>query len=984
MNLLQVGIVLTAIDKMSGVLGGAISKTTQGFDKLQHKISEVSAKMTEMGTKASLMGHAVLSALKTPVSAFADLDEASTNLRVAMMDNLGRIPPQFEEINRQAVELGNVLPGTTADFVNSARALIENGTALETVVGGGLKAASYLGVILKLPQAGAAEMVAKFREAFGLAESELTKMADLTQRAKFAFGLNPDEIKYAAQYAGATLNNLKLTGIENTKMFLAMQGMARQKGMEGSVFGTNFSSMLNNIGQMEQKLGRNSKIMREVNADLEQAGIHMRFFDQAGKFVGLEKMVGELEKLKVLSEHEKLNVMNKIFGMEGGRVASILSEGGVAGLKEYMGRMDRQADLMQRIDAVNKSAKNTWEALTGTIENFWAAMGGPMVTSLYPYIKAVNDFVGGPMMEWASQNQELVKWLGLGALAVGGLLVVLGGLGIVAGAVASGFAVLAGAVAAVFSPVTLVVAAVAAGALLIYKYWEPIQAFFSGFWQGFTEGLAPLRPAFDWLGGVFDKVVQKAKAFWDWLSPAKHTAGQLHGIQTFGQNFGKALGDAFARVQALGGQAFAKLGEWFKPLEPIFQRAKTLFLDIAAGVGKFAGVLKDFAVGFAGGFWDGLKSGFAGLEPVISSVSSHVVPALQAVGAAAKAFLDFGLSTGEKVWSLIKSILGGFDAGQAKTESFGKAVGKFTASVVMGVVQIGAKIASLIINLAADMVTAGAKIMTSLWEGMKKVSGGILNWVGQFAGKVMDHFPRSPAKTGPFREIPNIHIIESIAATMRPDPLVRAASAAAAAGLLALAPLQHADALAVPSPVPAAATVAAKATERMSDPKWQDPRLQAILRKHSGVAAATSSSIPAASKAVRQAADAVRPAVAAKAAERMADPKWQDPRLQAILRKHAGVAAAASRPIPAAPSMPRPLTAGQAAKPPRPLASGRAGKVGASGGAAGAGVTIHYAPTVHVQGGGNKDDIMAALKAHEHELVALIERVMARNARRQY
>ena len=439
-NLLQIGIVLTAIDKMSGVLTGAAEKATQGFARLQQKIKAVSATMTEMGTKATLMGHGILTALETPVKAFADLDEASTDLRVAMMNNFGQVSSSFDGIMKRSIELGNQLKGDTADFVNTATALKENGVAEESILKGGLDAASYLGVVLKMVPAQAAEMTAKFREAFGLAENELTKMADLTQRAKFGFGLNPEEIKYAAQYAGSTLNNLKLTGIENTKMFLAMQGIARQKGMEGSVFGTNFASMLNNIGQMEQKLGRNSKIMKEVNGDLRRAGIHMQFFDKAGKFVGLEKMVGELEKLNVLSDQDKLNVMNKIFGMEGGRVASILAEAGVEGLKKALGVIDSQGDLFSRLKAIADSVKGVWESLTGTITNLWAAVGKPMVTALLPLLNKLNDLTGGPLMDWVNEHRELVKWLGLGTAALGVLLVALGGLGIVAGAVGSGLA----------------------------------------------------------------------------------------------------------------------------------------------------------------------------------------------------------------------------------------------------------------------------------------------------------------------------------------------------------------------------------------------------------------------------------------------------------------------------------------------------------------------------------------------------------------
>jgi hypothetical protein len=57
----------------------------------------------------------------------------------------------------------------------------------------------------------------------------------------------------------------------------------------------------------------------------------------------------------------------------------------------------------------------------------------------------------------------------------------------------------------------------------------------------------------------------------------------------------------------------------------------------------------------------------------------------------------------------------------------------------------------------------------------------------------------------------------------------------------------------------------------------------------------------------------------------------------------------------------------------------------AHGGGGGA-VTVHFAPQITIQGGTGaaKDDIMAALKEHEHELVRLIEEAMARNARRQY
>ena len=74
-----------------------------------------------------------------------------------------------------------------------------------------------------------------------------------------------------------------------------------------------------------------------------------------------------------------------------------------------------------------------------------------------------------------------------------------------------------------------------------------------------------------------------------------------------------------------------------------------------------------------------------------------------------------------------------------------------------------------------------------------------------------------------------------------------------------------------------------------------------------------------------------------------------------------------------------PLTNPAMAARPRPAALTPSATRGAA-----APVTVHFAPQITVQGGANTDGIMAALKAHEHELVQLIEQAMARAARRQY
>ena len=77
-------------------------------------------------------------------------------------------------------------------------------------------------------------------EARGLKESEFSQAADLTQRAYFAFGLKKEDMFESMKYSSANARILNLTGLENYKKLLAIEGAGAQIGLEGSQFGTNF------------------------------------------------------------------------------------------------------------------------------------------------------------------------------------------------------------------------------------------------------------------------------------------------------------------------------------------------------------------------------------------------------------------------------------------------------------------------------------------------------------------------------------------------------------------------------------------------------------------------------------------------------------------------------------------------------------------------------------------------------------------------
>lgn len=81
---------------------------------------------------------------------------------------------------------------------------------------------------------------------------------------------------------------------------------------------------------------------------------------------------------------------------------------------------------------------------------------------------------------------------------------------------------------------------------------------------------------------------------------------------------------------------------------------------------------------------------------------------------------------------------------------------------------------SFVVNLGSSFWNAGKNIITSLWEGMKSVVMKPVNLVKDMAHKIRRYLPFSPAKEGALKDIHKIKLVETIAATITPRPLISA------------------------------------------------------------------------------------------------------------------------------------------------------------------------------------------------------------------
>src|SRR5574341_2398983 len=118
-SLFALGVVFKVIDKFSGPFRALNRLVAEHKDRLR----ELGRTMQSWGRTALIAGGIVGGAMLLPARAFAELEDASTRLGVTLMQADGGIPAAFAAIEKQAIALGNKLPGTSADFLNMAASL---------------------------------------------------------------------------------------------------------------------------------------------------------------------------------------------------------------------------------------------------------------------------------------------------------------------------------------------------------------------------------------------------------------------------------------------------------------------------------------------------------------------------------------------------------------------------------------------------------------------------------------------------------------------------------------------------------------------------------------------------------------------------------------------------------------------------------------------------------------------------------------------
>ncbi|MEW6209814.1 MAG: hypothetical protein AB1631_15730, partial [Acidobacteriota bacterium] len=162
--------------------------------------------------------------------------------------------------------------------------------------------------------------------------------------------------------------------------------------------------------------------------ELKGKGIDLEFFDEKGKFMGLDNLVMQLEKLKKLSPEDRLRATGKLFTEEGATAASNIIELGVEGMRKYADEAKSVVDTQYAINKLQKDFAQRWEAMKGTGVNVLVRLFTPAMVALKPVVEGTNKLLGyleGLAKTHPDLARFLTTFIGLGSVA----LIAKGGIG---------------------------------------------------------------------------------------------------------------------------------------------------------------------------------------------------------------------------------------------------------------------------------------------------------------------------------------------------------------------------------------------------------------------------------------------------------------------------------------------------------------------------------------------------------------------------
>ncbi|HHR0987288.1 TPA: phage tail tape measure protein [Klebsiella oxytoca] len=535
----------------------AVTRVQAGYERAKETAGKLRSAGMGMTLGATAAGYAGGSFLAPAVG----FDEEMS--RVQALTRLNKGDSQLAGLREQAKKLGAETAFTTRDAASGQAFLAMAGftpQAIQAALPGVLNMALAGGMDL----GESADISSNILSQFRLDPKEMDRVSDVLTAAFTRTNTDLTNIGEAMKYAGTGMAGLGVD-VERTT---AMIGVMANVGLRGSIAGTGLQTTFSRLAAPTTK----------AQAALKQLGVTVA--DATGKMRPAETVLSDIYKsIRKYGDTDRLSFFKDIAGEEAAKsFQALVMSAGSGELQKLL------ADLRGSQGEAQKAAKVMADNLSGDLKNLDSAWEGFRIQieettdgPLRRLTQGLSDLITAAS-GWVKENPRLTQTL---ILVIGGLTVFAGVVGIaslaasfILGPLAKlriaismlgissitatssistlsvAFSGLRVILASLLGIPGLVVAAFVAAGLLIWRYWEPIKAFFGGFFSGIWQALAPLRNALSPLVPIFSAIGNGIKSAWEWfknlLSPMEASKETLDKCASAGETFGRVMGTALS------------------------------------------------------------------------------------------------------------------------------------------------------------------------------------------------------------------------------------------------------------------------------------------------------------------------------------------------------------------------------------------------------------------------------------------------------
>ncbi len=482
-----------------------IEKTRAAQLKLNAATSGAAAGRSQMANAGIGIGATVAAAATAfvPVVQAASFEKAMLGVAKQVegaRDESGKLTNVYYDMARQIQILGRELPMATNDIAAMVAAGARMGIAKDELIDF-TRTAGMMASAFELPAEELADQMGKIATLFHIPIPKIGELADTINFLDDNAISKGADIINVLKRIGGTAEFVKMPAKEAA----ALASTFLTLGSTAEIAGTAANAAMRELSIATMQPKRFQAGLAAIGMDASKVQRDMAK-DATGTILKV------LDAMNKVPEEKRLTVATQLFGKEYGDDMSKLA----SGVDEYrrqlaLANSDKAVGSMAREHAARlQTTAAQWDIFKNKIVEVGVNIGDVLLPSMNSFMDVVGGVVSS-LADFAREHHVLIGNIATLVGTLGGVILIMKTVAFATGAATWAFNALKLAMAT--NPIGLALATLTTAAVMIYKNWEPIKAFFSDLWDSIVKGA---KAAFQW---VLDKVAvvgeywAKSKAF---------------------------------------------------------------------------------------------------------------------------------------------------------------------------------------------------------------------------------------------------------------------------------------------------------------------------------------------------------------------------------------------------------------------------------------------------------------------------------------